>query len=510
MRNEPFDEMIPLVGDLHNHCGISYGHGSLDDALRNAAERLDFVSVTGHASWPDMPEPSAHNRNLVAFHQEGFARLSKRWPQVREETRAFAATHSIVPFLGFEMHSLADGDVTILYRDLEGELLECDSVSELQGALRELNRAGRHILAFPHHIGYRRGHRGINWDAFAEDVFPIVEIVSMHGCAEADDGPRPFLHTMGPADHKGTMRYGLSEGHRFGVIGSTDHHSAHPGSYGHGLAGIWTSERSRNGIWEALLARRSWAMTGDRIDLRFSINGVPMGGEIGRRSDRRIAIGVAAGAPIDSVDVIRDGQVIRRFSPYEIEPVPSEGPVRTKITLELGWGPRNVRYEWQAKLALSNGKILAVEPRFRGREIVSPSDSSEGSPTSCYESHWRLDDAASVSLKTATYGNPTNSTQATQAICLDVEMSIDGRIQAQINNRSFDIPLQRLLEGAVAEPMADMPSTSLRFHRAPRQHECDWDLQMQDKEGRDARYYYARVRLMNGHYAWSSPIFIGS
>ena len=47
--------VAPFYGDLHNHCGISYGHGSLENALRNATLPLDFVSITGHAYWPDMP-----------------------------------------------------------------------------------------------------------------------------------------------------------------------------------------------------------------------------------------------------------------------------------------------------------------------------------------------------------------------------------------------------------------------------------------------------------------------
>ena len=45
----------PFYGDLHNHCNISYGHGSLSEALKRAKRQLDFVSVTGHAYWPDMP-----------------------------------------------------------------------------------------------------------------------------------------------------------------------------------------------------------------------------------------------------------------------------------------------------------------------------------------------------------------------------------------------------------------------------------------------------------------------
>lgn len=42
-------------GDLHNHCGITYGYGSLKHALDRAKSHLDFCAVTGHAMWPDIP-----------------------------------------------------------------------------------------------------------------------------------------------------------------------------------------------------------------------------------------------------------------------------------------------------------------------------------------------------------------------------------------------------------------------------------------------------------------------
>ena len=42
-------------GDLHNHCNITYGHGDMRSAFEAAKEQLDFVSVTPHAMWPDIP-----------------------------------------------------------------------------------------------------------------------------------------------------------------------------------------------------------------------------------------------------------------------------------------------------------------------------------------------------------------------------------------------------------------------------------------------------------------------
>jgi hypothetical protein len=56
----PYDGLTAYTGDIHNHCGISYGHGSIEDAYRNARLQLDFASVTGHASWHDMPTEPRH------------------------------------------------------------------------------------------------------------------------------------------------------------------------------------------------------------------------------------------------------------------------------------------------------------------------------------------------------------------------------------------------------------------------------------------------------------------
>ncbi len=152
-------------------------------------------------------------------------------------------------------------------------------------------------MAFPHHIGYKTGTRGINWATFDSAFAPVVEIVSMHGCSEADEGPRPFLHSMGPSDHESTWRYGLSRGHVAGVVGSTDHHSAHPGSYGHGRTGVWASAKTRDAIWEALWARRTYALTGDRIEVQFSVDGEPMGAVLPSRPHRRSDSAVIGGAP---------------------------------------------------------------------------------------------------------------------------------------------------------------------------------------------------------------------
>jgi hypothetical protein len=501
-------ELSPYFGDLHNHCAISYGHGSLESAFRNAREQLDFCSVTGHALWPDMPAPDPTIQYIVDFHHEGFARLREQWAAVQETTEAFHRPGEFVTFLSFEMHGSAHGDYTVVYPGGRGDLLEVGGLAELQQRLRALHAQGVRALAFPHHIGYKRGQRGIDWEAFDPELSPVVEILSMHGCSEADEGPRPFLHVMGPADHASTMQYGLAQGHRFGVIGSTDHHSAYPGSYGHGRTGLWAAAKTRSAIWEALWARRTYALTGDRIEVRFALNGEPMGAALPATDRREIAVHVTGGAPLDYVDLLKNNALWRRLSRCDVvRPPDSTDTIRTKLFLEVGWGERNVRADWSVRFGISEGRLLAVEPRFRGPEVVAPTE-VDAAREDVPPAHWEPDSERAVYFEATTFGNPNNRTPATQGICLEVEAPASAGVWAEINGRRLSYPLSALLEGARAGRLGKIASPAYRFHRAPRRWEYDWRFALEDV-GEPGDLYYVRVRQLNDQWAWSSPIWVG-
>jgi hypothetical protein len=505
---QAYEGLRPYYGDLHNHCDISYGHGSLDAAFQNAREQLDFCSVTGHALWPDMPEADGTIDYIVDFHREGFARLRRRWAEVQRTTAAYHDPGDFVTFLSFEIHSSADGDYTVLYRDFEGEILEVDGLAGLRRAVGELRVAGVDVMAFPHHIGYRRRQRGINWATFDEALSPVVEIVSMHGCSAADEVPRPFLHVMGPSDHQSTMWYGLNQGHLFGVLGSTDHHSAFPGSYGHGRTGVWARAKTRRAIWDALRARRTVALTGDRMAVAFAINGEPMGARLPPAERREVAFHVVGGAAIDYVDIVKNGELLRRVSRPDVAHEPPGDLLRTKLALEVGWGERGVPVDWEVALGISDGRILAVEPRFRGPEVVAPTEVAPDTPEDLHVSHWEPDGPRGIRFHTTTFGNPNTRTPAMQGICLDVEMPVGGRVVAEINGRAVEIPLVCLLEGARAGRLGKIASGAYRFHRAPLRWEFDWRGEFEDV-GRGQDVYALRVRQLNDQWAWSSPIAVG-
>jgi hypothetical protein len=491
-------------GDIHNHCGISYGHGSAEDAYRNARLQLDFASVVAHAHWHDMPEDDPSLAGLVAYHREGFARAARLWPHLQELTAAVHEDGRFVSLLSFEWHSMRYGDHCMYYKGARGEIIRAPDLAALRQELRELAGRGIECFMIPHHIAYLAGRRGISWGDFSPEFTPVVEMVSMHGLAESDDGPFPYLHTMGPRDGRSTMQHGLRLGHVFGIIGSSDHHSAHPGSHGVGRLAVWANELTRDGVWEALRARRCYALTGDRIELAFSLNGAPMGSVLPASGDRRIEVAVRGGGAIAQVEVLHNNRPVHRFTPGPAAGPAAAGPV--KVHLELGWGDRTRDVDWTGSLEVAGGRLLSVEPRFRGRHVVSPRARDEAAHAF---SDWQRAGQTGLRFATRTFGNPTTMTPSTQGLCLEIAGDERTVIRGRLNGHAVAVPLAELAEGARAGYLGGFRSPAFCFHRAVPAAESTCEGSFTHRgEGRQRDWYYIRVSQVNGQWAWSSPIWV--
>lgn len=251
-----------LWGDLHNHCGITYGFGSLQNALKIARSHLDFCCITGHAMWPDIYARTPETEFIVDFHREGFKKLLEHWDEIRAEM-ARQNDGELVTFQSYEMHSSLYGDHHIISPDDTFPLIYRDSPARL------VADCGVRAIAVPHHIGYTPGYRGINWELYDQNISPCVEVCSKHGCAMSETAPYPYYHDMGPRDSRNTVYAGLRRGSRFCFLGSTDHHAGFPGSYGDGLTAVLAKEKSREAIWEALLSGRALRGDGRPDRMRF-------------------------------------------------------------------------------------------------------------------------------------------------------------------------------------------------------------------------------------------------
>jgi len=244
-------------GDLHMHSNLSNNR-------------------TKHAS------PDQSFRMVYDVAGLDFAGLSDRSDQFRESDWWAVTKHAdlwnqpgrFVVFPGYEWSSREHGHKNVFFQDAAqadpGALFNAreHTPEELWQHLGE-----RRAIAIPHHVSSGlAGAKPTDW-SFRNDHFQrLVEIFQMHGSYEFDGAPyppRPKDFTPGRS-----VRAALDQGHRLGIIASPDHRG------GLGLAGVWASALTREAIFEALRARRTFGTTGARLDLWMTVNGAPQGSEI--------------------------------------------------------------------------------------------------------------------------------------------------------------------------------------------------------------------------------------
>ena len=492
-------------GDLHNHCNITYGHGDMRDAFEAAKEQLDFVSVTPHAMWPDINLLNKEPRLkwVIGYHTDAFGRLRRGgYEKYSAMTKEYNKEGEFLTFIGYEAHSMIYGDHVALHKDLNAPLVNCSSIENWKEKFK-----GQDVFVTPHHMGYQEGYRGYNWKYFTEgDQTPFVEMYSRHGLAEGDMGDYPYLHDMGPRQWEGTIQYGLLQGHKFGIMGSTDQHSGYPGSYGDGRVGVLADSLTRDEIWNGLKSRNVCCATGDKIVVDFRIGDAVMGDVI-KADKRKIYVNVQGQSCIDYVDIVKNGQIIARLNGPLIPQMPTGEMVRCKIKMEYGWNREENYVSWNGKVSVSKGRILGVTPCFRGAAFTSPQEGET-------EFHTHVNRIRSVSdtsteLELYTSKNPNTTTPATQAVILDVEMPLDGVITSDFNGKAFSHSLAELLEGSRTHFMRGWLSEAVLFNRAMPESCFTVEHYMEDRQKeKDTDWYYVRVRQRDGQWLWTSPIWV--
>lgn len=489
-------------GDLHSHCAISYGYGSIERAFMVARQHLDFCTVTGHATWHDMPTDRERYGRIIDFHREGFDRLAENWQAVETAVEEHNADGEFITLLSYEWHSRRYGDHNVYYPGARGPIVDGESLDDL-----ERNLAGRQALIIPHHIGYGPGFRGIDWDEFDERLSPVVEIMSGHGSSERDGGPYPMYHTMGPRSFAGTVANGLRLGKRFGFVGGTDHHGGYPGHHGEGRTAVIAAGLSREAIIEAIRLRHCYAVTGDKILLDFSVNDAIMGDEIGPTEKREVSFEVVAGDVIDRLEVVKNNRVLRRYFPDVVES-PGDAPTRCKVRVEWGWGDKDEAVKWDGRLRLAGGRIVSLEPCFNGQPVLAPS----GEPVDVGEG--KLHDYRHVSdteleWTSTTRGNPHPFLRGTSALIVELEADPSAVLRFDVNGRTFSHSLAELLEGSRSEFLRGWRSEAVLVHRAAPLQAYTMRARFEDlPSGDEPDFYYLRVAQENGQWAWSSPIWV--
>ena len=328
-------------GDLHGQTMETVGVNPAHEYLRFARDeaRIDFIGHQGN----------------------DFQITNEFWAELTGLMKEFYDPSRFVTFLGYEWsgNTPAGGDRNVHFLGDEGSLHRSshaliDDMSDVNTDRCPVSRlyetfAGRQDVLLVPHVGGRRS----NFDYFDPSLEPVVEVHSSHGSFEW---------------------FGLDavrRGYRVGFICGSDVHTGKPGAsrpsagtgmeaFGvrGGLGGIYAESLTRESLWEALKSRRCYGTTGDRIAIWFECNGQPMGGEISLDGDLDFKGVVHGTAPVQSVEILRNGTRIFAARPRSGDG--SSRRIRVTWTGADGRGRRRGT-DWNGGLSIEGASIVSAK-----------------------------------------------------------------------------------------------------------------------------------------------------
>ena len=465
-------------GETHGHTGFAEGQGSPDGYYQFGRDvaRLDFLSLSEHDIWMDDFE----------------------WKTLQELVEKYRIPGKFTTILGFEWTSRMayGGHHNVFFRDTPGRLRvqnqKAPLLDELYAGLREGNDPDD-VLVIPH------AHQPGDWTNSDGDVERLVEIQSGHGTF----------------DWFGN-RY-LANGYRVGFVGASDNHVGHPGYSGRtnrqlgGLAAVLAAENTADAIFSGLRDRATYATTGERIILHAALNGEGIGVEQDYSPNRTIRCSVQGTAPIDAIDVVKNGTVVytKRYLGSEVS-----GDASVQVSFESSTDVPAERYvprgdrPWKGVISAEGAEIVDFEEPW----FANPSTYSA-----------RLD-GGRIHFEMHTRGRSTafilrlrGATARTRVV---VEMDAT---RERLGSGGYQRTPQRLPANRQEFQLGDLAgdvdrreykvlehTDALSVQIVPDAGAIDQEFTYTDRDDvAPGDYYYLRVRQVDGAMAWSSPFWVG-
>lgn len=442
------------------------------------------------------------------------------WEALRAFTQK-ANEEGFPMFMGYEWQGAGlDGDHNVFFRDNDGQQRHPMRYKELAESFK-----GSNVIGIPHHMAYQPGSRGKNWDTHDEQFSPFAEIYSSHGSSENDDGPLSMnrhVH-MGPRTGETTYEKGLNRGYKVGIIAAGDNHSV-PGVFEHGSMCALAEDNTKEAIWDAFVNRRVYGVSQSRIEVDFTVDGVPMGGEVETGGEVELEFHVKGTSAVDRVEILRDNvleEMVVHSGKWERER--PQGTVRFKFRLELGWGPDTRVYrdqwlkEWTGRLEV-DGRLLGIEKCWNnyGQEITHVDDNSCDFAMTTYQS-----------TATGKWMGPSNVT--TEGFIFEVEADADSTMRLTIDGTEYPLSVRELFESSKVVALWDEVRRLTRetwgdithyrddpwWHNAYKfrvgkaypesSYEVSYKKKIQMEQDGNLRL---RIWQKNGDAAWTSPVFV--
>ena len=289
------------IGEMHGHTNLSDGRVDIDTYFRNLKSRgIDFAAISDHdhggvgrpALWEGSPS---------------------KWDIIQQKAAEYCEPGKFSTILAYERDSYPYYcNLVIYYNSLKGEMIRSSRDGEFTAEeLRDaLNRDD--VLLVPHDTWMFSA--GADLAQIPTELFtPLIEVYSCGDAAEYMGNP---AFDCDDACEGGFWQDALRRGAKMGCIGGSDNHSGegatvidrpYPQNF-QGLTGVWAADNTTEAIFDALKARRCYAIMGGRIAIDFRINGQYMGSEFTAADDEdlRIWFSVNADAPLKKVTLVKN------------------------------------------------------------------------------------------------------------------------------------------------------------------------------------------------------------
>jgi hypothetical protein len=477
-------------GDTHAHSGFADGQGSVDGLYRYAREdaQLDFFGFSEHDTQLDAAE----------------------WLALRRAVDRYNTEHEFIAFLAYEWTASRrrGGHHNVYFRSRDGSpapMQEANTLSLMYQGLRVSNQVGD-VLIIPH------AHQAGDWRRNDPDMERLVEIVSMHGTFE----------WFGD--------YYLRRGFEIGFIGASDDHRGRPGYTGTsnvlkfgerlplqqfgGLAAVLAPEQTSDAIFDAMRRRAAYAVSpAERIILDVTVNG----GRIGTRqpfaTERRVRCRVMGTAPIDGIDVVKNGEVVfaRRYLTQPIQP-DARVQIRFESTSEpfVRDNPREYR-TWRGTLQVHNAELVTVEPigfdnRYAEQATVDPADPNRLAFVT--DTRGRAD---TLLLELSSASTATSIRFHLDETTIPKQAATPGGPHTVVPAAQVELPFSELRNGSLTRELpVGRHVDTITIQVVDAGGPMDQTLEFADLDDpQPGDYYYVRVSQLDGTRAWSSPIWVG-
>ena len=459
-------------GDLHRHSLISRctaaDEPSLEEFYRYSWDvcEYDFWAVTDHSE------------NSTAY----------QWWCIQKIADLFNVDGRFVPLYGFEWTSMS-GHQNVIYSSSRRGGPIFSSLAEGSERPDQLWEQLRRFpdypaITIPHHPG--SGMVPYDWNYYDADYLRLVEIFqACRGNYEDDGCFRQYADATLPGSF---VLDGLRRGYRFGLIASSDHGNgaSYVGAYAPGL--------DREAIFDALRNRRTMGATARDIVLDTRIGDTFMGGECRLNGPVELDVYARGYRELARLDLLRNGELVHSVVPELDLP-----PGWIAVPLRLEWGMNPSPTDWSGRLQVEGGEVLRTA-------YWSPEVQEVGQTWVCWA-------AATQSFGGGGIYGPTRG---------GIELTVVGppdavvRVDSGAGKMSADLAtLRKHPVDATSTTMSTRAQASGRLRLQPgvgglstlggSQLRLRWT-----DERSEPAWYYARVYLVDGEMAWSSPIWVDS